>query len=73
MHVNCTNGLNVGNTYPDPVYGTNGTGETFSFHTGGANVLFGDGSVRFLQQSISIVTYAAMVTRTAGEVLAEVD
>jgi prepilin-type N-terminal cleavage/methylation domain-containing protein/prepilin-type processing-associated H-X9-DG protein len=71
--INCTNGLNVGNTYPDPIYGTNGTGETYSFHTGGANVVFGDGSVRFLKQSISIVTYAAMVTRSAGETFIEVD
>lgn len=71
--INCTNGLNAGNTYPDPVYGTNGTGETYSFHTGGANILFGDGSVRFIQQSINIVTYAAMVTRSAGETFAEVD
>jgi prepilin-type N-terminal cleavage/methylation domain-containing protein/prepilin-type processing-associated H-X9-DG protein len=71
--MNCTNGLNVGNTYPDPVYGTNGTGETYSFHGPGANVLFGDGSVRFLSQSINIVTYAALVTRQAGETFAELD
>jgi prepilin-type N-terminal cleavage/methylation domain-containing protein/prepilin-type processing-associated H-X9-DG protein len=71
--INCTNGLNVGNTYPDPIYGSNGTGETYSFHSGGANVVFGDGSVRFLKQSINIVTYAAMVTRSAGETFAEVD
>ena len=71
--MNCTNGLDVGNTYPDPVFGTNGTGESYSFHSGGANVLFGDGSVRFVQESVSIITYAAMVTRSAGEIFAEVD
>lgn len=71
--INCTNGLNVGSTYPDPVYGSNGTGETYSFHTGGANVVFGDGSVRLLKQSINIVTYAAMVTRSAGETFVEVE
>jgi prepilin-type N-terminal cleavage/methylation domain-containing protein/prepilin-type processing-associated H-X9-DG protein len=70
--INCTNGLNVGNAYPDPVFGSNGTGETFAFHNGGANILFGDGSVRFVHQSISIITYAAMVTRSAGEVITEV-
>jgi prepilin-type processing-associated H-X9-DG protein len=42
--INCTNGDDIGNNYPDPVYGTNGTGETYAFHAGGANVLFGDGS-----------------------------
>jgi prepilin-type N-terminal cleavage/methylation domain-containing protein/prepilin-type processing-associated H-X9-DG protein len=66
--INCTNGDNIGNNYPDPVYGTNGTGETYAFHTGGANVLFGDGSVRFLSADINIVTFAALVTRAGGEV-----
>jgi prepilin-type N-terminal cleavage/methylation domain-containing protein/prepilin-type processing-associated H-X9-DG protein len=71
--INCTNGKDVGNTYPDPVFGTNGTGETFSFHTGGANILFGDGSVRFVRGSIDIVTYAALVTRAGGEAVVNVD
>jgi prepilin-type N-terminal cleavage/methylation domain-containing protein/prepilin-type processing-associated H-X9-DG protein len=65
--IGCTNGKDVGNTYPDPVFGTNGTGETYSFHTGGANLLFGDGSVRFARSEINIVTFAALVTRAGGE------
>jgi prepilin-type N-terminal cleavage/methylation domain-containing protein/prepilin-type processing-associated H-X9-DG protein len=71
--LNCTNGKDVGNTYPDPVFGSNGTGETYSFHTGGANILFGDGSVRFVRASINIVTFAAMVTRAGGETVSLVD
>jgi prepilin-type N-terminal cleavage/methylation domain-containing protein/prepilin-type processing-associated H-X9-DG protein len=71
--VNCTNGKDVGDTYPDPVFGTNGTGETYSFHTNGANILFGDGSVRFVHSSIDIVTFAALVTRSGGEVISNVD
>ena len=67
--VNCTNGKDVGNTYPDPVYGSNGTGETYSFHAGGANLLFGDGSVHFVSAGINIVVYAALVTRAGGEVV----
>jgi prepilin-type N-terminal cleavage/methylation domain-containing protein/prepilin-type processing-associated H-X9-DG protein len=43
--------------------------EVFSMHPGGANCLFADGSVRFLRDSISIQTFAAMVTRAGGEIL----
>jgi prepilin-type processing-associated H-X9-DG protein/prepilin-type N-terminal cleavage/methylation domain-containing protein len=43
--------------------------EVFSMHPGGANCLFADGSVRFLVRSISIQTFAAMVTRAGGEVI----
>ena len=43
--------------------------EIYSFHSGGANVGMGDGSVRFLRDSISIRTLAALVTRAGGEVI----
>jgi prepilin-type processing-associated H-X9-DG protein len=67
--INCTNGWDIGTVFPDPVWGGQGTGETYAFHTGGVNVLFGDGSVRFLNQAINIVVYAALVTRDGGEVV----
>ena len=41
----------------------------YSFHTGGANALFADGSVRYLSTSISIQTLAGQVTRAGGEVV----
>jgi prepilin-type N-terminal cleavage/methylation domain-containing protein/prepilin-type processing-associated H-X9-DG protein len=66
--VNCTNGFDY-QTYPDPYYGKDGSGEVYAFHTGGANAVFGDGSVHFLQQNISMRTFAALVTRGGGEVL----
>jgi prepilin-type N-terminal cleavage/methylation domain-containing protein/prepilin-type processing-associated H-X9-DG protein len=42
--------------------------EFFGFHTGGCNAVFGDGSVRFLNQNMSLCTLAALVTRAGGEV-----
>jgi prepilin-type N-terminal cleavage/methylation domain-containing protein/prepilin-type processing-associated H-X9-DG protein len=45
--------------------------ETYAFHPGGANVLFADGSVQFLKQSIPIRVYARMVTANAGEVIGD--
>jgi len=39
------------------------------FHAGGSNFAFGDGSVRFLKQSISMPTYCALGSRAGGEVI----
>ena len=41
-----------------------------SMHTGGMNAGFGDGSVRFLRQSLEMATYRAMASRDGGEVQA---
>ncbi len=43
--------------------------EIFSFHTGGVNALMGDGSVRFLQQSITLTQLAALISKQGGEVI----
>jgi len=65
---NATNGYDVGaETYPNGAYGVQGTGQTFSFHTGGAHFLFGDGSVHFLSENIEFSTFIALVTRGGGE------
>ena len=39
----------------------------YSFHPGGANVAFVDGSVRFVNQSIDIETLIAFITRNGGD------
>jgi prepilin-type N-terminal cleavage/methylation domain-containing protein/prepilin-type processing-associated H-X9-DG protein len=44
-------------------------GDIFSFHTGGANIGFADGSVRFVGQSVSIQILSALVTKSGGEVV----
>ncbi|AMV28438.1 putative major pilin subunit [Gemmata sp. SH-PL17] len=43
----------------------------YAFHTGGANILYGDGSVRFLRSSVSATTVAALITRAGGEIVSE--
>ena len=43
--INATNGQLV-SSYPDPYMGTDGTGAVYGFHSGGVNVLLGDGSER---------------------------
>jgi prepilin-type N-terminal cleavage/methylation domain-containing protein/prepilin-type processing-associated H-X9-DG protein len=40
-----------------------------SKHPGGANFTFGDGSVRFLKNSISLSTYCGLGSRSGGEVV----
>ena len=47
--------------------------EVYSFHPGGANAVFADGSVHFLKASIDIRVFAALVTRAGGEVVSAVD
>jgi prepilin-type N-terminal cleavage/methylation domain-containing protein/prepilin-type processing-associated H-X9-DG protein len=68
--INATNGEDFGSsTYPHPYYGTEGSSEAFAFHPGGANFLFGDGSVKFLKETIPIRIFAKLVTREGGEIV----
>jgi prepilin-type N-terminal cleavage/methylation domain-containing protein/prepilin-type processing-associated H-X9-DG protein len=43
--------------------------EVYSFHPGGANVVFADGSVHYLRADLGIRVFAALVTRAGGEVV----
>ena len=43
--------------------------ELFSFHPGGVNVLIGDGSVRFLKDTVNVVTLRSLITLSGGEVV----
>ncbi|WP_165235655.1 DUF1559 domain-containing protein [Aquisphaera insulae] len=53
-----------------PINQTNATG-IFSFHPGGANAAFGDGSVRFLKTTTRADVLNAIGTRAGGEVVSE--
>jgi prepilin-type N-terminal cleavage/methylation domain-containing protein len=66
-------GANVsGGSTPGP-YAINATNsnEMYAFHPGGMMAGFGDGSVRFLKETLDMRVAAAMVTRSAGEICAE--
>ena len=66
--INTANGIEQ-TAYPDPFFGVDGTGQVYGFHTSGVNALFVDGSVHFINQGVDIRTFAALVTRSGGEVV----
>ncbi|WP_435017793.1 DUF1559 domain-containing protein [Tundrisphaera sp. TA3] len=43
--------------------------EIFSFHPGGANILMGDGSVKFFKETTAILVIRGLVTPAGGEVI----
>ena len=57
----------------DPGFGTtNQAGanqEPFSYHPGGVNTLFGDGSVRFVKDTVNLKTFRALISLSGGEVV----
>jgi prepilin-type N-terminal cleavage/methylation domain-containing protein/prepilin-type processing-associated H-X9-DG protein len=46
-------------------------GEIYAFHTDGSNVVMGDGSVRFLRKSVTLVNLQKMCARADGQVISE--
>jgi prepilin-type N-terminal cleavage/methylation domain-containing protein/prepilin-type processing-associated H-X9-DG protein len=59
--------------YLDCIVGISGVNDGWkaarSRHPGGANVLFGDGSVHFVKNSISVIVWMGLGTRAGGEVV----
>ncbi len=43
--------------------------EIFAFHTGGSNACFGDGSVRFVRNGLTMNQMQALLSRAGGEVI----
>jgi prepilin-type N-terminal cleavage/methylation domain-containing protein/prepilin-type processing-associated H-X9-DG protein len=72
--INIANGLDAGGTYPLTVPAgaplqKDGSGQLYSFHSGGVNVLLGDGSVRLLDENIDGNILQALVTRANNDVV----
>jgi len=69
--VNVNNGFDHAGAYPlsigTPALGTDGSGAIHGFHPGGAYALFADGSVRFLDEKISVPAIAAISTRANND------
>ncbi|MGI9427249.1 MAG: DUF1559 domain-containing protein [Bythopirellula sp.] len=42
--------------------------EVYSFHTGGANFVYGDGAVAFVQEDIDVDAFISLFTRAAGDI-----
>ncbi len=40
-----------------------------SRHSGGVNVLFSDGSIRFIKSSVNLETWSALGSKNGGEVI----
>ena len=50
-------------------FGTEGTSQPYSFHTGSINNLLGDGSVTSINAAVSVTVFAALCTRDNGETI----
>ncbi len=62
----------TGETGPCAINCTNDRGRgVYSFHPGGVQVLLVDGSVRFLNETMDIRNFAALVTRENGDIVGE--
>ena len=69
--INVTNGITLTSTYPDPFFGVDGTGQAYSFHTGGIMSAFVDGSARYVNANVNIRVFAQLISRNGGEVVQE--
>lgn len=59
-----TNGLKA---FGPGIMNASNNNEPFSFHTGGINATFADGSARFVSEDVSPEAFAAAITRQGGE------
>ncbi len=57
------------NTCPPGCIGAGANDEIFSWHPGGANVLFGDGSVKYVKEGVNPIVLRGLVTAQGREVI----
>jgi prepilin-type N-terminal cleavage/methylation domain-containing protein/prepilin-type processing-associated H-X9-DG protein len=57
------------NWMTNPVNWERGQAGFRSQHPGGANFLFGDGSVKWLKQTMDVITYQKLSTKSGGEIV----
>lgn len=62
------NGGSAPRTTNNAIINCNNDSEPFSFHPGGVNACMGDGSIRYIKESISAQMFAALCTARGGEV-----
>jgi prepilin-type N-terminal cleavage/methylation domain-containing protein/prepilin-type processing-associated H-X9-DG protein len=67
----CSGSRNVTNAINSPSIANYNDIAFGSMHTGGANFVMGDGSVRFIRDSINLNTYRALASRDGGEALSD--
>ncbi len=63
--------VNCSNAKTNPRRALQDAAGLYSWHTGGAQILLGDGSVRFISENISGINFASLISRGGGEVLGE--
>ena len=49
--------------------GCSNDSEIFAFHPGGSNMCFGDGSVRFVRNGLTMIQMQALLSRAGGEAI----
>ena len=64
-------GINCSNAKMTPARVFQYAAGLYAWHTGGAHVLMGDGSVRFLSQNLSGITLSQLISRAGGEAVGE--
>jgi prepilin-type N-terminal cleavage/methylation domain-containing protein/prepilin-type processing-associated H-X9-DG protein len=70
-----SNGIKTPKASPNngvPMNATN-DGEAYSFHNGGMNVVFADGSTRFLVETIDLKVFCGIITRAGNETNITID